>query len=99
MEPKEDCNGCTALDRFGLEVFKKLAENTELTKSIAQDTKDIYTALRGDLNNKGWLTRIEECETALKKYTGYFTWLIGAVTVGVLSFIGGLITGAIKVSF
>lgn len=101
MEPKEvqDCQGCTALERFGVEVFKKLAENTELTKDIAKDTKDIFTALRGDLTNKGWLTRIENLENEFKAYKKWFAWLMAVITLGIISFIGGLLTGAIKVSF
>ena len=71
---------------------KKLDENTKLTK-------DIYEALRGDLGKQGWLTRIEQCENSLKRLNAAIAWLLSPVILGIMGYIGGLLTGLIKITY
>jgi len=72
--------------------FKKLVTETHTM------TTEIYQALRGDLEKPGWLTRIEKNESNLKVINRFGLWLGGIIGVGVLTFIGAVVTHSIEIT-
>jgi hypothetical protein len=82
--------------RFIADQMKSLHDKTDLVKVTVDD---IYKALRGDLKEKGWLTRIESSEKSIKTIYRAAVWFLSIFGIAVFSFIGGLLTGAIEVTY
>lgn len=62
-------------------------------------TNNIYVFLRGDLQKKGWISRLETIEKHDKFLTRACIYIFSAIGTGLITFVWALLTNSITIIF
>jgi hypothetical protein len=78
-------------------------DHTSMMK-ISQDLQEVKAALLGNYEKKGWVTRVAECESEMKKIRQELSWAkaalwstAGFMATGVFVFCWQLLSGSVQI--